>query len=361
MNRLEAIEKLKQENYKVAPDQDFEVRRMEPEDAWGVARCFFSVYGPHYPFEVYYIPERLIEENRCGNVHSVVARTQSGDVIGYGALYRSSAHSPKVFEWGQGIVLPEYRSTLAIYCIQDYVLHDVAASEDVDEVFGEAVCNHVLTQRLSAIAGFRETGIEVGLLPAEAYPNEAFPHDRISTVLGFKSFSDRMQVIHLPVHYASELEYILSGLDIARSVELSNATPPTGSSTGIATQFFDQPHVARFNIHHAGEDFPQVLRACEEEGQCRGMEVLQFYVNLGEPGSGWIVALLRERGYFFGGFLPRWFDTDGLLMQKLTKPPSFASIKLKSERARRILDFIRQDLEGNPACRLLLRADPESP
>ncbi len=48
-------------------------------------------------------------------------------------------------------------------------------------------------------------------------------------------------------------------------------------------------------------------------------------------------------GYFFGGALPRWFDGDGLLMQKLECPPDFESIVLETDAARRILSFIQTD------------------
>ena len=122
MDKEEAIRRLKEEGYRVKPGQSFEVRRMQPEDAWGVARCFFAVYGEHYPFDVYYIPERLIEENRRKNVYSVVARADNGDIIGCGALYRSSAYSSGVYEMGQFIILPEYRSTFAAFKIFEYIL-----------------------------------------------------------------------------------------------------------------------------------------------------------------------------------------------------------------------------------------------
>ncbi len=117
MNKQEAIKKLKEETYQVTPGQDFEIALMKPEDAWGVVRCYFGVYGEHYPFEVNYLPERLIEENRLRNLRTVVARANNGDIIACGALYRSSAYYSKVYEYGQAVVLPEYRSSFAALCL----------------------------------------------------------------------------------------------------------------------------------------------------------------------------------------------------------------------------------------------------
>ncbi len=226
----------------------------------------------------------------------------------------------------------------------------MASQEDIDEIFGEAVCNHLIIQKMSRFIDFGETGLELGLMPAAAYPMEDFPGERVSTLLSFKTVRDKEQVVYFPRQYTPVLEYIMSGLNISRSVQASEAQVPAGSTTGIQTQLFDFAQVARFNVYRLGEDFPALLEAGEQEAQSRDMQVRQFFINLGEAWSGWALALLRDKGYFFGGFLPRWFDTDGLLMQKLLKLPDFASIKLYSERAHQILDFIRQDLEGNPAC-----------
>jgi hypothetical protein len=43
--------------------------------------------------------------------------------------------------------------------------------------------------------------------------------------------------------------------------------------------------------------------------------------------------------------LPRWFDEDGILMQKLICAPDFEGIRLHSERSHKILEMVRQDWE----------------
>ena len=72
-----------------------------------------------------------------------------------------------------------------------------------------------------------------------------------------------------------------------------------------------------------------------------------------QPGEAWNgvgVELLRQSGYFLGGLVLRWFDSDGLLMQKVLEMPPLDSIRLYSERAHRILRFIRNEIKENPAC-----------
>jgi hypothetical protein len=55
------------------------------------------------------------------------------------------------------------------------------------------------------------------------------------------------------------------------------------------------------------------------------------------------VEALRRRGYFLGGAIPRWFDGDGILMQKLFCPPDFESIHLLSDFSKQLLEVIRRD------------------
>ena len=77
------------------------------------------------------------------------------------------------------------------------------------------------------------------------------------------------------------------------------------------------------------------------------MVSLQIVINMACPAVGAAVETLRGCGSFFGGLAPRWFGTDGVLMQKLSGPePDFEETKLYSGTARELMRFIRQDREA---------------
>jgi hypothetical protein len=63
------------------------------------------------------------------------------------------------------------------------------------------------------------------------------------------------------------------------------------------------------------------------------------------PWIGEAADILRNRGFFFGGVLPRWFGEDGLLMQKVLVRPNWEGINLYTDRAVQILRFIKDDWE----------------
>jgi hypothetical protein len=68
-----------------------------------------------------------------------------------------------------------------------------------------------------------------------------------------------------------------------------------------------------------------------------------MWLKLSWPWIGRVAALLRDKGYFFGGILPQWFGDDGLLMQKILSVPNWEEIHLFSDRARKILEFVKAD------------------
>jgi hypothetical protein len=86
---------------------------------------------------------------------------------------------------------------------------------------------------MMTMADFRETGLELGSMPAEAYQDLEYPNDRVSTVLGFKTVHDKAQAVYIPEEHAQALEYILSGPDISRSQRASTRTAATGSATDL--------------------------------------------------------------------------------------------------------------------------------
>jgi hypothetical protein len=327
----------------VESGQKFQVDCFRPEDAPGIANLYYAVYGPDYPFDTYYIPERIREENQSGNIHSVVARTARGDIIAHGALYRSSPPYGNLYELGQYLVLKNYRETFAAYKINQYISETLTARVRPDGIFGEAVCTHVATQKASALMGMKGVALEVDLMPAAVYEKEKIAAGRVSCLVQFRSFQDRPHEVFIPGVYRKQMEFLLSDLDISRVITPSlEMVPPDGESEATV-KFFPYAAVARANVVRAGVDFEPVVERLEQQAKEQGIIVLQFFLNLDSPWTGLAVEKLRERGFFLGGYLPRWFDADGLLMQKVLGPPHWDGVNLFDEKARRILEMVRAD------------------
>ncbi len=330
----------------VEPGQTFVVDRFRPEDAKGIAHLFYAEYGPSYPVETFYYPERIIAENENGNIHSVVARTPKGDIIGHGALYRSAAEYRNLYEIGQCIILPAYRITFAAFKINKYAAETLTAITRPDSMIGEAVTHITATQKFSALVGMKDVALEMDLMPAEAYEKSQVASGRVSCLILFKSFRDRPQEIFIPARYRGIMEDISRDVAIERTRSSATGGLPGNAKSRFSKRFFGYAGVGRVNMSGAGGDFRGILDAFEKEGRDQKTLVFQFFLNMGEPWVGEAVEILRERGYFFGGYLPRWFDADGMLMQKTLNPPDFSAPILYSAKARALMDFVRSDLQN---------------
>ena len=332
-------------NEKTPEQEPFHVGEFRAEDAEGLVSMFRAVYGEHYPIQIFYDPKAIIAANREGRYISIVARTDSGKVIGAAHLYRP-APGKSLYEWGVGLVLKEYRNwginkRLACFLCNEFV----PRHPHIAELFGEDVCNHVFMQKSTAAFGLRETAIEVALMPAEAYARENSATGRVATLDVFRCYVSKPHRIFLPPVYEAIMRQIYGRLDDDRDIVLSDGILPGTTTTKAELTIFDFARVARIAVPQLGSDFATCLSVLEEQALAKNVVVFQAAVNLAEPWTGHAVNILRDRGYFFGGALPRWFDTDGLLMQKLLCPPDFDKIVLYSEEAKQLLEFIQKDWE----------------
>ena len=329
----------------IEPGQDWDVYLFRPEDALGVARVFRAVYGDGYPVRTYIEPQLLIEENAALRVISSVARTARGEVVGHNALYNSAAH-PGTYESGAGAVHAAYRGGKGIFTrMVDHGLEVAATMPQVNAVFCEPVSNHLFSQKLTDKAGFIIRALEVELMPAAAYEKEASASGRVSNFPTFRTLRARPHGVHLPRAYGDVMDFLYEGLDDEREFRVSTAALSPGTVSDIRSRVFESAGVARVAVHKPGGDFASRMRQLEEELRSRGVMVIQVWLNLACPDVGEAVDLLRNQGFFLGGVLPRWFDDDGMLMQKLFKPPAWDSILTYGERADRVLELVRTDWE----------------
>ena len=329
----------------VKPDQTFVVDLFDDKDAKGITNLFHVVYGTEYPIKTFYHPERIIRENANGNIHSVVARTPTGDIVAHGALYRSSPYYDGLYEIGQMLVLPDYRTSFAAFKINAYLGDELLGKIRPAGIFGEAVCHHVITQKCSTLIDMKDVALELDLMPGATYHKETGAGARVSCLIQFKPCIDVPHQIHIPECYENQIRFILNDLGVEREFSNSAEPFPHRSKSVIRRKFFAHAGVGRFNVVSPGSDFSRTVAKLEKMGAARGTQVLQYFVNLGEPCCGTAVDILRSRGYFFGGYVPRWFNTDGILMQKITTTPETESIRLYTDKAREILQIVLADRE----------------
>lgn len=329
----------------VEPGQAWTVDAFSPEDAAGVVALFKSVYGEGYPVRTYMDPDLLIEENAAGRVTSSVARTPSGAIVGHASLF-NSAPNPRIFESGAGLVHTLYRGgqgiSTRLFC---HCIETGRQSPGVDLVFGEPVCNHPYSQKVLIGQAFVCCALEMNLMPAEAYSKEESAGGRVSTLLGFLPLKPVSATVYVPGRYRDQVAFCYSGLDLERRFETAGGVPES-DRTAMDIQVFDFAGVARLAVTDPGADFPSRIASEETDLADRGIRVFQVWLNLGQPWVENAVETLRAMGYFFGGVLPLWFGSDGLLMQKVLDTPDWEGTVLEGDRNKALGAMIKNEWSG---------------
>ncbi len=324
-------------------EEQIEVDLFCPADAKGIVDLFRAVYGEGYPIKVFYDEKGLTDANADGEYYSIVARADSGRVVGVQHLYRSAPYK-SLYEAGAGLVLKEYRQFGVNKRMLDFVFNKwVPKQGTIEHTFGEAVCNHPYMQRVVSQMGHVETALEIALMPAEAYDKEQSASGRVAALLIFRCYKSKPHGVFLPPAYEKELRWIYLRLDDSRDLSLGEKSLPANLSSKAEMTVFDFAKVARIAIYEMGDDLADCLTNLENQALAQKAVVIQVWVKLSDPWSGEAVDILRNKGYFFGGVLPRWFDEDGLLMQKLVCDPGFDGIQLYSDEAKEILSMVKAD------------------
>lgn len=328
--------------------ENWEIDMLRPQDAPGLAELYRAIYGDNYPVKNVYDPENLIMEGQSGKSYRVVARTESGQIVGHTAIYRSVPSNPGLYEGGQTMVRHDYRTSRIAVKLNEYAMENIPARYKIETVWGEPVCNHVFTQRACLQQGCFLTAVEVDLMPGEAYA-QAFdglmPEGRVSALAYFRTLKIKPQIIYLPPVYEQLGTLLYEGFDYGHTFKLGTDSLPQHIATAGDINIYTSAHTARITFDEIGADFVACLDKLEAEAKAGGAVVTQIAFRLTRPWTGVVVNSLRQRGYFIGGCLPRWFDEDGFLMQKIDGEPNFDGMKLYGKRAKQIVELLRKDCQ----------------
>jgi hypothetical protein len=322
--------------------QAIEIDFFRPEDAPGVAGLFQQVYGDGYPIKTYYTPDKLIEENAAGRILSTVARTPTGEVIGHDALVMMDPDT-RLYENAAGAVLSAFRGQGVFFRVMKHSITEAAKRFGVEEIFGEPVCNHLQLQKMCAQLDYKESGLEIDLMPSAAYTKEKSASARVSVLMGYFLQKTASRTVYLPPVYQDQLEYLYSGMGVERIFgETKEGLPDEVVSRG-KIDLYDFAQVARIAIYRIGSDFDSFIGQQEARALEKGTEVFQIWLPLSSPHAAAATDIIRRSGYFIGGLLTSCFGGDGLLMQKTLCETDWEGIALYSARAKRIAEIVKTD------------------
>lgn len=324
----------------------FEIGCFMPKDAEGIVALYRAVYGDHYPVKSIYDAQEIIRQEETRETRRMVARSPEGEVIGHIAVYRSILTVPNrdLYEIGQLMIRPDYRKkgvgshldhTFACEILQKHTL----------DIWGEAVASHILSQQMAIRDGFIETGLEMDIMPKSdtPLPTGSSAGGRVSVVLFFRISTEHPQTLYIPRVYEDFFRFLYEEIGHGYTLEISGGELPGGTRTGGSMDMIQNAGIARITVTGVGSDFSGWIQERESEAAGAAPVVTQVILPLSVPWVGTAVDILRKKGYFIGGALPRWFGEDGILMQHHTGIPNFEGASMYTKRAQEIKGRVYDD------------------
>lgn len=316
----------------VEPGQPVEIVPFAPRYAEAFARCYHLVYRDTFPMRYVYEPDQVVAAVANGDLISVLAATPKGEVVALTSAFHFGPNR-RAWEIGGTMVIQAYRKGGLARRLNELVWKE-CVSQSSDAVYGSAVCNHTCTQEIGGTFGFRPAALDL-----DAFTN--FEGERAietSLLYLFNVMNRGARTVHLPGRYAAIAGELYDGMQIGRTIIDDHRVPDRADSV---TQVLALADSLRVTFSVVGRDGPEkVAAAIAGNPRWRSIRVC---LPAEQPATPWAAERLRESGFFLGGVLPLWGESDHLALQRTVRPPDWDRIALSDGTAQRLLAFIRAD------------------
>jgi N-acetylglutamate synthase-like GNAT family acetyltransferase/anti-sigma regulatory factor (Ser/Thr protein kinase) len=221
--------------------ETIEVRAATPEDAEAIAQLLYESYHLSYVHGDFYRPRFLMAALASGDLLSTVA-LHEGRVIGHHALMPLS-DGPSA-ETGAAVVHSAYRGLGIFGRLFEHTL-EAARERGLASVFGDAVTIHPFSQRAEHTHGYRETALQLGMVPAQTamrgFGSDG-PSRRTATLRSCRPLDERPRRAALPAHYRELLESVYTNIGLS----IEARTEPAGVEDEAVTAEVDEPRSLGF-------------------------------------------------------------------------------------------------------------------
>lgn len=310
-----------------------------------VPALFRKVYGDEYLHKEVYRPEALWQQIQTGDLLAVLAYSPLGLPVGYVALGRLRSN-PRLWEEQGLIVDPVYNdSGVAIPLAEYFTKRENHRNIAIDGIFSYAVCHHYFTQIICAKAGWNDCFLMLDYIDKSLYSRQQ-DTTRVACVMMYAEFKEQKEIIYLPRHYEESIRQIAQPL-YPRDFHMSKEPLPDSKMTIWEAAGHMPAGSWQIAVRDIGADWSNTVAEILGQAHQRKIISLQVILNMACPCIGVAVTILREQGFFLGGLAPRWFGSDGILMQRiLGKEPDYDTIKLYTRTGKKMLVSVRTDQQA---------------
>ncbi len=277
-----------------------EVRAATPQDAEAIAQLLYENYHLSYVHADFYRPRYLMAALTSSELVSTIA-VHEGLVIGHHALM-PVAGVPSA-ETGAAVVHSAYRSLGLFGRLFEHTL-DSARERGLASIFGDALTIHPFSQRAERSHGYRETALQLGMVPAQTtmrgFGGEG-PRRRTATLRSYRPFDLHPRQVALPAAYGGQLESIYANVGVA----IEARTEPAPLHGDAVTAKVDEPRSLGFlRVRGWDGETAAVLKQAVRQLLSRHVDVVYADIDLlAVSDVDAAAAVSNELGFFAAGLV----------------------------------------------------------
>jgi anti-sigma regulatory factor (Ser/Thr protein kinase)/N-acetylglutamate synthase-like GNAT family acetyltransferase len=275
-----------------------EVRAATSQDAEAIAQLLYENYHLSYVHADFYRPRYLMTALASGELLSAVA-VHERRVIGHHALM-PLAGVPSA-ETGAAVVHSAYRGLGVFGQLFEHTL-DAACEGGLASVFGDAVTIHPFSQRAERSHGYRETALQLGMVPAQTTMRRfggGGPRRRTATLRSYRPFDLRPRQVALPTAYGELLESVYGNVGL--SIE-ARAEPAPLEGDPVTAELDEPRSLGFLRLRRWDEKTSRDLTPTVRHLLSRHLDVVYADVDLVSVNDvNEATAGLNELGFFVAG------------------------------------------------------------
>ncbi len=328
----------------------FTIRPPRDEEALEISRCAFLTYGYTYEDYIYY-PDRILQLNRSGELHSRVAVNERGEVLGHCALKFDSGRRDRA-ELGVLFVRPEFRKFGIGKALWQAIVQ-LGREMRLESIFARSVTGHRVSQMLAHQSGFSDCALYLSLFPpaVELKSLGGRQPGKMSGMLQVLDFQPAAtRAIEPPERHAEMVRELYHRAGIPTRICTPAERVRANESPLLRTLRLPIFNVGRLEIENPGPNLNEAMhwidvnlrRLCGEK-----MDALYLYVNLMQPGAALMAEHAEQVGSIFSGIAPGYYaGGDAIVLQYLNLAADpFANLTVWTDTAALLRDYIRQEWE----------------
>lgn len=321
------------------------VRAMRPSEAQEVTKCIYETYGYSYMHDYLYYPERIIELNENGQIHTAVGVTDDGEIAGLAAL-SYQVDSPSIAEMAQAMVKPKFRGQGVLKELSDYLVN-IARTQGLLGVMARAVTLHTYSQRVIHRLSLVPVGILLGYFPKTHQYRGISENleNRVTAELVFMYLDSPTEVqIYPPEHHRQMILQLYGNMRMKPQMKVPSDEELAACETYSAMRisFTGESGILRIDVSRCGTNVHKEIQATLKEFRLKGVDLIHVYLNLFDPITCMLTKQLEDFGFFFAGILPGGIaEGDALILQYLNNVPiQYDKIHLELDQAKTILSYV---------------------